>query len=324
MPLECILLNITLRDLPRKCEKKCGKCEKMRIAFFPPPCITPADQRDSASLDVLVCPCMWMKGTTGELADPSNTCLASFSTVSSRYGHEPGADDRVNPRTDDPTAQWPVGRKDMPALQSCMRKTGAAGTHSAGPLATAYPATGHTAGYTGVGTSVARGDAQFAGQRQAAQDSQTETSYMAPTRPSTARTDDPTAHRPPQTAQAQTAQVQTYRQRTEQAAGRTDMPALQSYMRVTGAAGADSARPLASAYPATGYTAGYTGVDAFVARGDARFAGQRQAAQDSKTGTLYMASTRQSTARTDDPTAHRLPQTAQAQTAQVQTGGQRT
>ena len=38
MPLECILLNITLRDLPRKCEKKCGKCEKMRIAFSPPPC----------------------------------------------------------------------------------------------------------------------------------------------------------------------------------------------------------------------------------------------------------------------------------------------
>ena len=37
MPLECFLLNITLRDLPKKCEKKCGK---MRIAYSPPPCNT--------------------------------------------------------------------------------------------------------------------------------------------------------------------------------------------------------------------------------------------------------------------------------------------
>ena len=288
------------------------------------PTIAPPDQRDFASPDVLVCACMCMKGTTVELADPSNTRLASFSTVSSRYGHEPGADDRIDPRTDDPTAQWPAGRKDMPALQSCMRGTGAAGTYSVGPLATAYPATGYSAGYTDVGASVARGDAQFAGQRQAAQESQTGTSYMAPTRPSTVRTDDPTAHRPPQTAQAQTAHVQTDRQRTEQAAGRKDMHALQSYMRVTGAAGAYSAGPLATAYPATGYTAGYTGVGASVARGDAQFAGERQAAQDSQTGTLYMASTRPSPARTDDLTAHRAPQTAQAQTAQVQTDRQRT
>ena len=135
------------------------------------------------------------------------------------------------------------GRPAVPALQSCMRVTGAAGTYSAGPLATAYPATGYSAGYTDVGASVARGDAQFAGQRQAAQDSQTGTSYMAPTRPSTARTDHPTAHRPPQTAQAQTAQVQIDRQRTGHAAGRKDMPALQSYMRLTGAAGAYSAGP---------------------------------------------------------------------------------
>ena len=291
------------------------------------PTIAPPDQWDSASPDVLVCACMCMKGTTMELADPSNTRLASFSTVSCRYGHEPGAYDRVDPRTDDPTAQWPAGRKDMPALQSCMRGTGAAGTYSVGPLATAYPATGYSAGYTDVGASVARGDAQFAGQRQAAQDSQTGTSYMASTRPSTARTDDPTAHRPPQTAQAQTAQVQTDRQRTGQAAGRKDMHALQSYMQVTGAAGAYSAGPLATPYPATGYTAGYTGVDASVARGargDAQFAGERQAAQDSQTRTLYMASTRPSTARTDDLTSHRPPQTAQAQTAQVQTDGQRT
>ena len=40
---------------------------------------------------------------------------------------------------------------------------------------------------------------------------------MASTRPSTARTDDPTAHRPPQTAQTQAAQVPTDGQRTGQA-----------------------------------------------------------------------------------------------------------
>ena len=105
----------------------------------------------------------------------------------------------------------------MPALQSCMRVTGAAGAYSARPLATACPATGYTAGYTGVGASVARSDAQFVDQRQAAQDTQTGTSYMASTRPSTARADKPTAHRPPQTAQAQAAQVPTDGQRTGQA-----------------------------------------------------------------------------------------------------------
>ena len=38
MPLECFLLNITLRGLPRKCEKKSGKCGKMRTASPHPPC----------------------------------------------------------------------------------------------------------------------------------------------------------------------------------------------------------------------------------------------------------------------------------------------
>ena len=285
------------------------------------PTIPPPDQRDSASPDVLVCACICMKGTTGELVDPPNTCLASFSTVSSRY-RRPGADDRFDPRTDDLTAQWPAGRKDI-ALQTCTRVTGAAGTYSAGPLATAYPATVYTAGYTGVGALVAPGDAQLADQRQAAQDSQTGTSYMAPTRPSTARTGGPTAHRPPRTAQAQTAQVQTDRQLTEKAAARENMPALRSCMWMAGAAGAYSAGPLATAYPATGYTAGYTGVGTFVVRGNAQLADQRQAAQDSQTRTSYMASTRPS-ARTDEPTAIRPPQTAQIQAAQVPTDGQRT
>ena len=86
------------------------------------------------------------------------------------------------------------------------------GAYSAGPLATAYPATV----YTGVGALVAPGDAQFADQRQAAQDNQTGTSYMASNRPS-ARTDEPTATRPPQTAQTQAAQVPTDGHRTKQA-----------------------------------------------------------------------------------------------------------
>ena len=98
-----------------------------------------------------------------------------------------------------------------------MRVTGAAGAYSAGPLATAYPATGYTAGYTCVGASVAHGDAQLSDQGQAAQNSQTGTSYTASTRPSMARTDEPTAHRPPQTAQAQAVQVPTDVQRTGRA-----------------------------------------------------------------------------------------------------------
>ena len=136
-----------------------------------------------------------MKGTTGELVDLSNIRLASFSAVSSRNG-QPGADDRVDPRTDDPTAWWPCGRKDF-APQTCTQLTGAAGTYAAGTLATAYPATVYFAGYTGVGAFFAPGDAHFADQRQAAQDNQTGTSYMALNRPSTARTGRPTAHRPP-------------------------------------------------------------------------------------------------------------------------------
>ena len=74
----------------------------------------------------------------------------------------------------------PAGRKDL-APQTCTQVTGAAGTYSAGTLATVYPAAAYTAGYTGVGALVAPGDAHFADQRQAAQDSQTGTSYMAPT-----------------------------------------------------------------------------------------------------------------------------------------------
>ena len=46
------------------------------------PTIPSPDQRDSASPDVLVCAYICMKGTTGELVDPPNICLASFSTVS--------------------------------------------------------------------------------------------------------------------------------------------------------------------------------------------------------------------------------------------------
>ena len=159
---------------------------------------------------------------------PPNICLAPFSVVSSRNG-QPGADDRVDPRTDDSTARWLAGRKDF-APETCTQVTGAAGTYSAGTLATAYPAAVYIAGYTGVGALVAPGYAHFADERQAAQDSQTGTSYMAPTRPSTARTGRPTAHRPPLTAQAQTAQVQTDRQRTVKAASRPSVPALQSCM----------------------------------------------------------------------------------------------
>ena len=230
------------------------------------PTIPPPDQRESASPDVLVCAYICMKGTTGERGDPPNICLASFSTVSSRYG-QPGADDRVDPRTDDRTAQWPAGCKDF-ALQTRTRVTGATGTYPAGTVATTHPAAVYTAGYTGVGALVAPGDAQFAEQRQAAQDSQTGTSYMAPIRTSTARTGRPTAHRPPLTAQALAEQVQTDRQRTEKAAGRESVPALQSCMWMACAAGAYSAGPLVTTYPATVYT----GVGALVAPGDAQFA----------------------------------------------------
>ena len=94
---------------------------------------------------------------------------------------------------------------------------------------------------------------------------------MAPTRPSTARTGRSTAHRPPLTARAETAQVQTDRQRTEKAAGRESVPALQSCMWMAGAAGACSAGPLATAYPATVCTC----AGALVAPGDAQFADQR-------------------------------------------------
>ena len=100
----------------------------------------------------------------------------------------------------------------MPALQSCMWMAGATGTYSAGPLATAYPPTVHT----GVGALVAPGDAQFAYQRKAARDNHTRTLYMASIWPS-ACTDEPTATRPPQTAQTQAAQVATDGHRTAQA-----------------------------------------------------------------------------------------------------------
>ena len=102
------------------------------------PTIAPPDQRDSASPDVLreLCACMCMKGTTREFVTLTNPCLVSFSTVSSQYGHEPGADDHVDDlRTDDPTARWPAGRKDMPdeaspRPQPCMRVTQAAQDHT--------------------------------------------------------------------------------------------------------------------------------------------------------------------------------------------------
>ena len=74
---------------------------------------------------------MCMKGTTRELVTLTKPCLTSFCTMSSQYGHEPGADDGVDdPRTDDPTATGSrvAGRKDMPAMACprpppCMRVT---------------------------------------------------------------------------------------------------------------------------------------------------------------------------------------------------------
>ena len=44
MPLECVLLNITLRDLPGKCEKKGGNAEKCG-PHFPPPSVYPHRHR---------------------------------------------------------------------------------------------------------------------------------------------------------------------------------------------------------------------------------------------------------------------------------------
>ena len=72
--------------------------------------------------------------------------------------------------------------------------------------------------------------ARYAEQQQAAQDSQTGMSYMAPTRPSTAR-------------------GQTDRQRTEKATGHESVPARRPCMWMAGATGTYPAGPLATAYP---------------------------------------------------------------------------
>ena len=168
------------------------------------------------------------------------------------------------------TARWQADRKDF-APQTCTQMTGVAGTYSAGTLATAYPAAVYLPGYTGVGAFFAPGDARFANQQQAAQDSQTGTSYMAPTRPSTA-------------------QGQTDRQRTEKATGRESVPARRPCMWMAGATGTYPAAPLATAYP----PALHTGVGALVAPGDAQSADQRQAAHNNQTGMSYMASNRPS------------------------------
>ena len=49
VPLECFLLNITLRDLPRKCEQGCGKCGKILATFRPPP---PYDEKGGDALSM--------------------------------------------------------------------------------------------------------------------------------------------------------------------------------------------------------------------------------------------------------------------------------
>ena len=165
------------------------------------PTIPPPDQRDTASPDVLVCAYICMRGTAGDCGYLPNTCLAPFSTVNSGNG-QPGTD-RVDRTV---TACWQVGRKDF-APQACTLMTGAAGTHSAGTLATAYQAAVYLSGYTGVGAFFATGDARRADQQRTAQDGQTGMSYMASTRPSTVR-------------------GQTDRQQAAKATGRVNVPAV--------------------------------------------------------------------------------------------------
>ena len=229
------------------------------------PTIPPPDQRDTASPDVLVCAYICMRGTAGDCGYLPNTCLAPFSTVNSGNG-QPGTD-RVDRTV---TARCQVGRKDF-APQTCTLMTGAAGTHSAGTLATAYQAAIYLSGCTGVGAFFAPGDARRADQQRIAQDSQTGMSYMAPTRPSTAR-------------------GQTDRQRAAKATGRVNVPACRPCVGMAGATGTYPAGPLATAYsPAL-----HTGVGALDAPGDAQSADQRQAVHDSQTGMSYMAPNRPS------------------------------
>ena len=229
------------------------------------PTIPPPDQRDTASPDVLVCSYICMRGTAGDCGYLPNTCLAPFSTVNSGNG-QPGTD-RVDRTV---TARWQGGRKDF-APQTCTLMTGAAGTHSAETLATAYQAAVYLSGYTGVGAFFAPGDARRADQQRTAQDSQTGMSYMAPTRPSTARD-------------------QTDRQRAAKATGRVNVPACRQCAGMAGATGTYPAGPLATAYsPAL-----HTGVGALDAPGDAQSADQRQAVHDNQTGMSYMAPNRPS------------------------------
>ena len=229
------------------------------------PTIPPPDQRDTASPDVLVCAYICMRGTAGDCGYLPNTCLAPFSTVNSGNG-QPGTD-RVDRTV---TARWQVGRKDF-APQACTLMTGAAGTHSAGTLAIAYQAAVYLSGYTGVGAFFATGDARRADQQRTAQDGQTGMSYMAPTRPSTAR-------------------GQTDRQRAAKATGRVNVPACRPCVGMAGATGTYPAGPLATAYsPAL-----HTGVGALDAPGDAQSADQRQAVHANQTGMSYMAPNRPS------------------------------
>ena len=229
------------------------------------PTIPAPDQRDTASPDVLVCAYICMRGTAGDCGYLPNTRLAPFSTVNSRNG-QPGTD-RVDRTV---TAQWQVGRKDY-TTQTCTLMNGAAGTHSAGTLATAYPAAVYLPGYTGVGAFFAPGDARCTGQQRTAHDSQTGMSYMAPTRPSTA-------------------QSQRDRQRAAKATGHVSVPACRPCVWMAGATGAYLAGPLATAYsPAL-----HTGAGALEAPGDAQSADQRRAAHDNQTGMIYIASNRPS------------------------------
>ena len=227
------------------------------------PTIPTPHQRDTASPDVLVCAYISMRGTAGDCGYLPNTCLAPFSTVNSRNG-QPGTD-RVGRTV---TARWQVGRKDF-APQRCTLMTCAAGTHSAGTLATAYQAAVYLPGYTGVGAFFAPGDARHADEQRTAQDSQTGMSYMAPTRPSTARD-------------------QTHRQRASKVTGRVNVPTCRPCVWMAGATGTYPVGPLATAYsPAL-----HTGVGAPDAPGDAQSADRRQAVHDNQTGMSYMVPNR--------------------------------
>ena len=75
MPLECFLLNITRRDLPRKCEKICGKCGKMQKN---------ADRISPLPLDQQI------KGSDGPSRDILNRGDTSDSATQGALSHSAG------------------------------------------------------------------------------------------------------------------------------------------------------------------------------------------------------------------------------------------